>query len=42
VNAAIIKAELEYQGLSVIIPRRACVQDKSQLPKKPAATGEGA
>jgi indolepyruvate ferredoxin oxidoreductase alpha subunit len=41
-NAAIIKEELEYQGLSVIIPRRACVQDKSQFPKKPAPTGEGA
>jgi indolepyruvate ferredoxin oxidoreductase alpha subunit len=33
-NAAIIKEELEYEGLSVIIPRRACVQDKSQLAKK--------
>lgn len=41
-NAAIIKAELEHKGLSVIIPRRACVQDKSQFPKKPAPAGEGA
>jgi indolepyruvate ferredoxin oxidoreductase alpha subunit len=42
-NTAVFKEEMEYKGLSVIIPRRACIQDKSQLPaKKPAPAGEGA